>query len=58
MMDSSEYGMPQTEDADNLPTMAQLKLNFNISQSSHADMSQRSGVFGGFSRNESVRNSS
>ena len=47
MMDSREYGMPITEDADNLPTMAQLHLNFNISQSNQANESQRSGVFGG-----------
>lgn len=30
-MDGSEYGLPQTEEAGDLPTMAQMSLNFNVS---------------------------
>ena len=48
MMDSVDYGMPQTEDAENMPTMMQLKLNFNVNQSNEIQNSMRSGVFGGF----------
>ena len=49
MIDSNEYGMPMTEEAENLPTMAQL--HFNISHSSNqGSVSQRSGVFGGLDR--------
>ena len=49
-----EFGMPATEDSDNLPTMGQLKLNFNVDSSSQAEHSMRSGVFGGF--NHSIDN--
>ena len=36
VVDSAEYGMPMTEDADNMPTMAQLHLNFGLGESSNA----------------------
>lgn len=43
MVESAEYGMPMTEDANEMPMM-QLSLNFNGSK---ANESMRSGVFGG-----------
>ena len=44
MVESAEYGMPLTEEAGEMPTMAQLSLNFGGSK---ANESMRSGVFGG-----------
>jgi hypothetical protein len=41
--------MPLTEDAQNLPTMAQMQLNFG-SQNEDKHQSMRSGVFGGFNQ--------
>ena len=54
MMMSAEYGMPLTEDAENMPTMAQLSLNFAQGSETH-QQSVRSGVFGGY--NQSVSSS-
>ena len=43
-LDASEYGVPVTEDADNMPTMAQLSVKFGADKVSVA---KESGVFGG-----------
>lgn len=51
IMSNSEFGLPLTEDADNLPTMAQLSLNFTgTGDRGGIDNSMRSGVFGGYNQ--------
>jgi len=46
-MSNSDFGLPVTEDADNMPTMAQMSMNFGVS-GDDKHTSVRSGVFGGY----------
>ena len=43
---SKMEGVPQTEDAENMPTMSQMKLKFTVTSSKDEEQ-KRSGVFGG-----------
>ena len=39
-----------TEDADNMPTMTQIQMNFGGNNYTEAHESVRSGVFGGYNQ--------
>ena len=58
---SVDFGLPQTEDAENIPTMAQLSLNFggsNANAEVDQHTSMRSGVFGGMNQSGASENPS